>query len=83
MAVYHIFLDQICPKWIKFDTIRFLATQKIVAIKLIGVQNNNSGEYFGGPAAVPTESAESVFWLNTKIFTEKKLVSQDGNKFKN
>ena len=46
-----------------------------------------SVEYFGGPAATTLQFLQNqrnlhVFLLHTKIFTEKKLVSQDGNNFK-
>ena len=30
MAVLFFFLDQICPKWIKFDKIRFLASPSAI-----------------------------------------------------
>ena len=34
-ALFLIFLDQICPKWIKLDQIGFLTNQKMLLLKVV------------------------------------------------
>ena len=47
MAIlFLIFLDQICPKWIKLDQIGFLTNQKEIAIKSCHIYHGEKNHHY-------------------------------------